>query len=185
MHMLALLFFPAIMAWAAASDLLTMRITNKLVLTLLAGFVVLVPLSGMPLETLYGHLAAGGIVLAGAFAFFAFGWIGGGDAKFAAITSLWLGWSLLLPYIVYACILGGVLTLIILLVRRWPLPAVLADVPWVDRLHDAGPGFPTALRSLARPCWSMPTASFSTLLLSETVRAATLREAITAICCLL
>jgi len=140
--MLALLFFPAIMAWAAASDLLTMRISNKLVLTLLAGFVVLVPFSGMQLEMLYGHLAAGGIVLAVAFTFFAFGWIGGGDAKFAAVTSLWLGWSLLLPYVVYAGIFGGMLTLLILMVRRWPLPAALVGVPWVDRLHNAQTGVP-------------------------------------------
>ncbi len=142
MHMLALFFFPAIMAWAAASDLLTMRITNKLVLTLLAGFVVLAFLAGMPLETLYGHLAAGGIVLVVTFSFFAFGWIGGGDAKFAAVTALWLGWPLLLPYVVYAGIFGGMLTLLILMVRRWPLPAALVGVPWVDRLHNSETGVP-------------------------------------------
>ncbi len=142
MHMLALLFFPAIMAWAAASDLLTMRITNRLVLALLAGFAVLAPLSGMPLDMLYGHLAAGGIVFVVAFAFFAFGWIGGGDAKFAAITSLWLGWTLLLPYAVYSALFGGALTLFILAVRRWPLPAALIGVGWVDRLHNSGTGVP-------------------------------------------
>lgn len=142
MQMLALLFFPAIMAWAAASDLLTMRITNKLVLTLLGGFAVLVPFSGMSLDVLYGHLGAGGVVLVVAFTFFAFGWIGGGDAKFAAVTSLWLGWPLLLPYVVYSGVFGGALTLLILVVRRWPLPTTLAGVPWVDRLHNAGTGVP-------------------------------------------
>jgi prepilin peptidase CpaA len=142
MHMLALLFFPAVMAWAAASDLLTMRITNRLVLTLLAGFAVVVPLSGMPLDMLYNHLMAGGIVLAVAFAFFAFGWIGGGDAKFAAVTALWLGLPLLLPYAVYSALWGGVLTVFILSLRRWPLPASLISVTWIDRLHDAKAGVP-------------------------------------------
>ena len=57
------------------------------------------------------------------FAFFAFGWIGGGDAKLAAATTLWLGFGLMLPYLIYAALLGGALTLIMLALRRWPLPA--------------------------------------------------------------
>jgi prepilin peptidase CpaA len=142
MQMLALLFFPAVMAWAAASDLLTMRITNRLVLVLLAGFAVLMPFTGMQLDMLYGHFAAGGLVFVVTFAFFAFGWIGGGDAKFAAVTALWLGWPLLLPFMVYAALLGGVLTLSILMLRRWPLPAALVGVGWVYRLHDAKAGVP-------------------------------------------
>lgn len=137
-----LLVYPAIMAWAAASDLLTMRISNQLVLVLLAAFAVLVPFSGMPLDVLYGHLGAGAIVLAAAFAFFAFGWIGGGDAKLAAVTALWLGWPLLLSYLVYSALFGGVLTIAILVLRRWPLPAALGDVGWVGRLHHAGTGVP-------------------------------------------
>ena len=142
MNMLLLTVYPAIMAWAAASDLMTMRISNRLVLVLLACFVVLVPLSGMPLEVLYLHLAAGGVVLVGAFAFFAFGWIGGGDAKLAAVTALWLGWPLLLPYVVYSALFGGMLTLVILMLRRWPLPASLVGVSWVGRLHNAKTGVP-------------------------------------------
>ncbi|MBU1176467.1 MAG: prepilin peptidase [Alphaproteobacteria bacterium] len=142
MNMALLLVFPAIMAWAAASDLLTMRIANHLVLALLAAFAVMVPATGMPLEELYSHALAGGIVLVVAFSFFAFGWIGGGDAKLAAVTALWLGWTLLLPYAVYSALLGGALTLFILAVRRWPLPAALVGVGWVDRLHNANTGVP-------------------------------------------
>ena len=130
------------MAWAAASDLLTMRISNRLVLILLAGFAVMVPLSGMPLDVLGNHALAGGVVLVVAFAFFAFGWIGGGDAKLAAVTSLWLGWSLLLPFVVYSALFGGALTLAILLVRRWPLPAALTGIGWIGKLHSAGTGVP-------------------------------------------
>jgi prepilin peptidase CpaA len=145
MNLVLLLVYPAIMAWAAASDLLTMRISNRLVLSLLVAFAVLVPLSGMPLDLLYGHLGAGAVVLIGAFAFFAFGWIGGGDAKLAAVTALWLGWPLLLPYVVYSALFGGALTLSILLLRRWPLPAALVGVSWVDRLHNPQTGVPYGL----------------------------------------
>lgn len=142
MNAVLLLVYPAIMAWAAASDLLTMRISNRLVLTLLAGFAVLAPLSGMSLDGLYPHLGAGLVVLVVAFAFYAFGWIGGGDAKLAAVTALWLGWPLLLPFVVYSSLFGGMLTLALLAVRRWPLPAGLIGVDWVMRLHHPKTGVP-------------------------------------------
>jgi prepilin peptidase CpaA len=142
MNGILLLVYPAIMAWAAASDLLTMRITNRIVLVLLGAFALMALLAGMPLEELYSHLAAGAVVFAGAFAFFAFGWIGGGDAKLAAVTALWLGWPLLLPYLVYSSLFGGALTIFILLLRHWPLPAGLVEVSWVFRLHDSKAGVP-------------------------------------------
>jgi prepilin peptidase CpaA len=48
-----LLLFPALMAFAAASDLFTMTISNRVSLALLAGFLVLAPLCGMGLPDLY------------------------------------------------------------------------------------------------------------------------------------
>ena len=50
------------------------------------------------------------MVLAVTFVFFALGWIGGGDAKLAAATALWLGFDHLLKYLLYASLFGGVLT---------------------------------------------------------------------------
>ena len=130
------------MAFAASSDLLTMRISNRVVLLLVGGFFVVAHAAGLPLETIGMHLAAAGLVLAGAFAFFAFGWIGGGDAKLAAATTLWLGFGMTLPYLVYAGLLGGALTLAILAVRRWPLPEAVGRIRWIDRLHDSKSGVP-------------------------------------------
>lgn len=139
---LALLLFPLLMAFAASTDLLTMRISNRIVLLLVAGFAIAALVAQLPLPLIGMHLLAAGIVLAGAFACFAFGWIGGGDAKLAAATALWLGFGLTLPYLVYAALLGGGLTLLILAVRRWPLPAGLERVKWIDRLHDSRSGVP-------------------------------------------
>ena len=48
------------------------------------------------------HVAAGAAVLAVTFALFAFGWIGGGDAKLAAATALWLGFDTLPDYLMLA-----------------------------------------------------------------------------------
>jgi len=138
----ALLVFPLLMAFAASSDLLTMRISNKLVFALVIGFVALALFVGLPLEVIGMHFACAAIVLVAGFAFFAFGWIGGGDAKLAAATTLWLGFGMMLPYIVYASLLGGALTMILLAARRWPLPDNVRRIAWIDRLHNQKTGVP-------------------------------------------
>jgi len=142
MSTIALLFFPLAMAIAASTDLLTMRISNKLVLLLVAGFVVLALAVNMPLQQFAMHVACAVLVLVAAFTLFALGWIGGGDAKLAAATTLWLGFGLTLPYLVYAGLAGGVLTLVILMLRRIPLTPFIARHAWLERLHDAKSGIP-------------------------------------------
>jgi prepilin peptidase CpaA len=137
-----LMLFPALMAFAASSDLLTMTISNRVSLLLIAGFAVLAVASGMPIATIGSHAAAAGIVLVVAFVFFARGWIGGGDAKLAAATALWLGFDHLMAYLVYASLLGGALTLLLLQFRTMPLPAPLARQEWVMRLHRKDGGIP-------------------------------------------
>jgi prepilin peptidase CpaA len=138
----ALFIFPLLMAYAASSDLLTMRIANWLVLALAASFLALAIVAHMSWTEIGMSFGAAAIVLVIAFAFFAFGWIGGGDAKLVSATALWMGFSFMLPYVVYSALLGGGLTLIILAVRRYPLPAALARIKWIDRLHDAKSGVP-------------------------------------------
>ena len=137
-----LLIFPVLMVFGASSDLLTMRISNLLVLMLVAGFFIVALITQMPVDQILTSLGCAAAVLIVAFAFFAFGWIGGGDAKLAAATTLWLGLGLILPYIVYSGLLGGALTLILLAFRNLPLPAALQRVKWIDRLHDKKQGVP-------------------------------------------
>lgn len=139
---IALLLFPLLMAFAASSDLLTMRISNRVVLLLVAGFALTALLIGMPLEQIGLHLACALVVLVVAFGFFAMGWVGGGDAKLAAATTLWLGFGLTLPYVVYAGLLGGALTLLLLSARKLPLPPTMSQVTWIARLHDEKTGIP-------------------------------------------
>ena len=53
-----LLLFPALMAFAAASDLFTMTISNRVSLALAAGFLVLALSSGMGLHDILCHVGA-------------------------------------------------------------------------------------------------------------------------------
>src|SRR6267154_6892287 len=117
-----LLVFPALMAFAASSDLFTMTISNRVTLALVGGFLAMAVISGMSPSDMLSHAGAAATVLAVTFVFFARGWIGGGDAKLAAATALWFGFDHLVVYLLYASLFGGVLTLVLIQFRKLPLP---------------------------------------------------------------
>lgn len=142
LDLLRLLLFPMLMVFAACSDLLTMTISNRVSLLLIAGFFVLAIASGMGLTEIGWHIAAGATVLAISFTCFALGWIGGGDAKMAAATALWLGFDFLMPYLVTAAVFGGVLTVLLLAFRHFPLPYMFSGQAWLLRLHHRESGVP-------------------------------------------
>jgi prepilin peptidase CpaA len=137
-----LMLFPAMMAFAASSDLLTMTISNRVSLILAAGFLVLALAIGMNGADILAHIGAGALILVIAFGCFVRGWIGGGDAKLAAATALWFGFDHLLVYLLYASLFGGVLTLLLIQFRNFPLPRFLAGREWVERLHQKDGGVP-------------------------------------------
>ncbi len=137
-----LLLFPGLMIFAAFSDLFTMTISNRVSLALVVIFLGLALAVQMPLAELGGHVSCGLAVLACTFTLFAFGWIGGGDAKLCAATALWLGWDHLADFSLLTALLGGALTLVFLQIRKWPLPQWLHAQQWVARLHDRNNGVP-------------------------------------------
>lgn len=134
--------FPLAMVLAAVSDLCSMTISNRLTVGFACAFLVVALYGGIDMQQIALHLSAGVAMLVLGFALFAFGWIGGGDAKFFAATALWLGWSSLFEYTLYAALFGGVLTFVIVLARTVPMPQVLIRQEWVARLHSAKQGIP-------------------------------------------
>ena len=137
-----LTLFPAMMAFAASSDLFTMTIANKVSLILIGGFVLLALLTGMSGHEMLIHAGVAAAVLVVAFLCFTRGWIGGGDAKLAAATVLWLGVAHLADYLVYASMLGGALTLAVIQYRAMPMPQLLLGREWAERLHRPDCGVP-------------------------------------------
>jgi prepilin peptidase CpaA len=130
-----LTLFPTIVAFAASSDLLTMTISNRVSLALTGGFLAMALMSGMGTMEILSHLGAAAVVLVVSFGFFTRGWIGGGDAKLAAATAMWFGFEYLMNYLVYASLLGGALTLLLIQFHLVPLPGLLAGQFWAQRLH--------------------------------------------------
>ncbi|HEY1943783.1 MAG TPA: prepilin peptidase [Roseiarcus sp.] len=138
----AIVFFPAVLALAASMDLLTMTIPNRICAALAIGYFIVALAVGVPLGAILINVSCAAAVLATMFALFAFGFVGGGDAKLAAATSLWLGWGMMLDFSATTAIYGGVLTLVILLGRRLVLPMWLSRHLWIARLHDSRTGVP-------------------------------------------
>ncbi|MBK1796278.1 prepilin peptidase [Devosia sp. WQ 349] len=130
------------MFFAAISDLFTMRIPNWLVLAVGLAFFPAAIIVQMPWEAIGLHVLCAFAVLVVAFGLFALNVIGGGDAKFAAATVLWLGAGQVLPYLVYASVFGGVLTILILLLRSLPLEVWITRFEWLSRLHNRKNGVP-------------------------------------------
>jgi prepilin peptidase CpaA len=137
-----LMLFPALMAFAASSDLFTMTISNRVSVGLAAGFLVLAVASGMGWSDILSHVGAGAILLTVSFGCFAMGWVGGGDAKVAASAALWFGFAHLMDYLLLASIFGGVLTLLLLQFRQWPLPFAFSNQAWLLKLHAKETGIP-------------------------------------------
>jgi prepilin peptidase CpaA len=151
-----ILFFPFFMAYAAASDLVSMTISNKVSVALIAGFMVFALVMGMSWSAIGMHWAMFAMVLVVGFGLFAAGAIGGGDAKLAASTALWLGWEHAFPYVLFAAFFGGILTLAIIKLRSVPLPERLSHVGWIARLYRADEGIPYGIALAAAAFFVYP-----------------------------
>lgn len=136
MYQIALLtFFPVAVIFAAAMDLFSMTIPNRISLALVAGFFCLAPFANLSLEDVGMHVLAGLLMLTVTITLFAFHFIGGGDAKLASAVALWFGFGDLLDYAITASMLGGGLSLLFLMFRQVPLPYAWAQAAWIERLH--------------------------------------------------
>jgi prepilin peptidase CpaA len=138
----AMFIFVFTMVCAGITDLTTYKIRNGLVVLFLLAYAVLAPFAGFTVYEIERSAAvAAGVLLCG-FMLFARGWIGGGDAKLAAVTALWFGAEHTPAYLICMTLLGGVFTLGILQFRALALPAYLQNKSWVARLHSRGSDVP-------------------------------------------
>lgn len=113
-----MVIFPLCMAMAACSDLLTMTIPNRLSVVLIASFIAISPFAGLSIHEFLLHLGAGGAVFAACFTLFAFGIMGGGDAKILTASAIWFGLDYsLVVYLIWVSVFGGLLSIAILMMR--------------------------------------------------------------------
>ncbi|MBB5533475.1 A24 family peptidase [Rhizobium giardinii] len=130
--------FPLCLAIAAFSDLFTMTIPNRVSAILLGAFIVVAPLAGLSLAITGMHLLAGVVVFAVCFTLFALGVMGGGDAKLLTASAVWFGFnSSLMTFVLYVSIVGGLLTLLILMMRKQENAILASGLPVPPLLFTA------------------------------------------------
>lgn len=149
---LILALFVAPLVVGAAFDLWRFRIPNAVTGAMLALFPVAGLAAGQPVEWLW-HAAAGAVVFVPMAALFAAGIIGGGDAKLLTVTALWLGWDLLLPFLMLTVIFGGVLALLILVARNAALEALFLMAGARPQVLQKEAGIPYGIAIAAAGCW--------------------------------
>ncbi|HKX64494.1 MAG TPA: prepilin peptidase [Rhizomicrobium sp.] len=147
---------PLLLVLAAGWDVASFTIPNFITLALMAAFAVFAIAAGLSSAVIGWHILSGFAGLLLGFTLFALGYIGGGDAKLFAAVLLWLGLNDLLPYALLASIFGGLLTLGLMLLRRYPLPAGLSRQDWIVKLHDARSGVPYGVALVAGAFFLLP-----------------------------
>ena len=103
---------------AAIYDAATLTIPNWISLVLVALFPVVALCSGSDFTAIGIHLIIGFSALLAGMVLFAFNLIGGGDAKFFAAVSLFVGLSDLASYAVVVIMAGGALALLIMAAKK-------------------------------------------------------------------
>jgi len=116
----------ALLFLAAAEDAWRMRISNLIILAILAGAVVAAIVAG-PTFALWQNIALLVGLLALGMPAFAAGKLGGGDVKLMAATSAWFDLDGGLMMVICTLLAGGVLLLLILVLRLFA---------WPDRLRQ-------------------------------------------------
>jgi prepilin peptidase CpaA len=119
-----------LLLWAAASDLRSYLIPNRLCLAIAALYPIYClagQFGGMPVDWSGGVLAAASIFAVG-FVLFSMGVIGGGDVKLFSVVALWSGLGWLLPLVIIAGAAGGILSLGIIAAKAGTLMRLPADI---------------------------------------------------------
>jgi prepilin peptidase CpaA len=135
---------PVLLLIAAAWDVWRLEIPNSLCALLALGFVAAALLAGLPWPLLLQQLLIGLAALVVCIGLFAFGLLGGGDGKLLAAMLPWYQPTALPFLLLVMALVGGGIALLLLLFRRFRLPAPLARQDWVARMHRRDAGVPYA-----------------------------------------
>lgn len=129
------LVLPLCLVFSAMNDLISMTIPNRIPIILLGSFILVAPFSGMDWQTFAMSIAAATLVFFACFALFAANVMGGGDAKLLTAAAAWYGFNLsLIEFLLAVTMVGGVLTLGILLLRTRSQEILAIGIPIPDSL---------------------------------------------------
>jgi prepilin peptidase CpaA len=130
--------------WAAASDIATMTIPNRISILAALAFLPAAFAVGLHWQAILWHVALGALVFGIGFFLFNLGVLGGGDVKLFSAAAVWTGLPAILPFLSVTFIAGGVLAAGMLAMRRFVQPAPHLPA-FLNRLSDRSRGVPYAI----------------------------------------
>jgi prepilin peptidase CpaA len=146
----------AVLLLAAVYDLATLTIPNWISIALTAAFPLLALLAGFNWSETGMHVAVGAAAFAIAVAGYAGGIFGGGDAKLFGALALYMGFSSIGPFVFWVAIAGGVLCLVLIVLRRLQLAWVAERWTWTRHLVTHGGGVPYGVALVAGALFVLP-----------------------------
>lgn len=158
------LVFAAPLLAAACTDFWSMKIPNKISLIMVAGFFLTLPFTWQGLPAFGEHLSVAAVFFLAGFAMFAFGWLGGGDAKLMAAISLWFVWGDVAGFVLYTTLFGAVLG-IFMMVSDIIIPVKLRTSEFGMRMFQGGKDMPYGLALAAGALFVWPTSSIMTAMI--------------------
>ena len=117
---------PILAILAALKDLTSYTIPNWISLALAGAFAPGGRRAACPCRPSACHVAAGFVALLAGMGLFAFGWIGGGDAKLLSACCLWFGWPGGRDFLLDTALAGGAFALLLIVARGQMVRAVPA-----------------------------------------------------------
>jgi prepilin peptidase CpaA len=135
---ICLAVLPIALTIAAISDLFTMKIPNWISLVLVVLFMPVALLAGFDWLQIGLAFLAALIVFGVCFGLFAANVMGGGDAKLLTASALWFGYDpTLFTFLVLVAFAGGLVTILILLIRAKAHLVLALGVPLPHALVTA------------------------------------------------
>ncbi len=104
--------------YGAICDVTTYTIPNRVSYGLAAFFAVFAALSWGQTPVLL-HIGLAVMVFIICMVFWKLRWLGGGDVKFVAAISLWMGPGQILPFVVLLALLSAAFVMVLQFVQRW------------------------------------------------------------------
>tara|TARA_B100001179_G_scaffold231528_1_gene221649 strand:+ start:892 stop:1437 length:546 start_codon:yes stop_codon:yes gene_type:complete len=133
--------------WAAISDIRYLKIPNTVSVLGIAGFAlsyIAVVLSGQDsvFSNLYGHLISAGMVFVITLILYVFKLFGAGDAKMASAYALWFSLYNLPGYLVIMTLVGGLLGVVSLVLRKASVGKLEDKSAWVAGIRRGDSAVP-------------------------------------------
>ena len=101
------------------SDVRSMRIANWYSLAIVGCFVPAWLATPELFHSIAQQAGALGLMFAVTYIMFSYGMMGGGDSKYASALALWIGLKGLMPFMFYMALMGGVVGLATLFIRKY------------------------------------------------------------------